>query len=177
MENFLTHCPSPSPSQFSWGLLYLCFCGTGVFKQSLLQFEPLSQPCFGMGLFEIGSLELFAQAGLEPRSSWSLPPEYLGYRCQPLAPSNSRGLGGAYLLVLTMRNSSLCTWLRSHTPLTFLTASLSASRVTLLGSKILGYKVHLEAQKTMTSQGNIEQKEQHWVLESQYPTSNYTTEP
>jgi hypothetical protein len=28
--------------------------------------------------FEIGSCELFAQAGFEPWFSWSLPPEYLG---------------------------------------------------------------------------------------------------
>jgi hypothetical protein len=31
--------------------------------------------CFVMGIFEMGSRELFAQAGLKPRSSWSLPPE------------------------------------------------------------------------------------------------------
>jgi hypothetical protein len=29
------------------------------------------------GFFEIGSLELFAQAGFEPQS-WSLPPQWLG---------------------------------------------------------------------------------------------------
>jgi hypothetical protein len=28
-----------------------------------------------MVFFEIGSFELFTQAGLKPRSSWSLPPE------------------------------------------------------------------------------------------------------
>jgi hypothetical protein len=28
-----------------------------------------------LGIFEIGSYELFAQAGFEPWSSWSLPPE------------------------------------------------------------------------------------------------------
>jgi hypothetical protein len=33
---------------------------------------------FVMGFFEIGSWELFAQAGFKPWSSWSLPSEYLG---------------------------------------------------------------------------------------------------
>jgi hypothetical protein len=28
-----------------------------------------------MGIFKIGYCELFAQAGFEPWSSWSLPPE------------------------------------------------------------------------------------------------------
>jgi hypothetical protein len=31
-----------------------------------------------LGIFEIGAGKLFAQAGLEPQSSWSLPPEWLG---------------------------------------------------------------------------------------------------
>jgi hypothetical protein len=33
---------------------------------------------FSDGFFEIGCHKLFAQAGLEPWSSWSLPPEQLG---------------------------------------------------------------------------------------------------
>jgi hypothetical protein len=33
---------------------------------------------FVMGVFEIGSHELFAQASFEPQSSWSLSPELLG---------------------------------------------------------------------------------------------------
>jgi hypothetical protein len=38
-----------------------------------------TQPAlFSEGFFKIGSHELFAQAGCEPRSSWSLPPESLG---------------------------------------------------------------------------------------------------
>jgi hypothetical protein len=34
-------------------------------------------PCTGvvLGIFEAGSLQLFALAGFKPRSSWSLPPE------------------------------------------------------------------------------------------------------
>jgi hypothetical protein len=32
---------------------------------------------FVMGIFEIGSCELFAWAGFKPRSSWSLPPKWL----------------------------------------------------------------------------------------------------
>jgi hypothetical protein len=30
---------------------------------------------FVMGFFKIGAWELFAQAGFEPQSSWSVPPE------------------------------------------------------------------------------------------------------
>jgi hypothetical protein len=49
-------------------------CGTGVWTQGL-QLELLNQPFFVMNFFELGSFELFAQAGFEPQSSWSLPPE------------------------------------------------------------------------------------------------------
>jgi hypothetical protein len=38
-------------------------------------FEPFYQPFFVMGFFKIGSRELFAWAGFEPWSFWSLPPE------------------------------------------------------------------------------------------------------
>jgi hypothetical protein len=44
-------------------------------------FEPLHQPYFCEGFFEIG--ELFPRAGFKPWSSWSLPPDY---RCELLAP-------------------------------------------------------------------------------------------
>jgi hypothetical protein len=37
----------------------------------------------------MGSRELFAQAGFEPRSSWSLPPEWLGLQAGAMA-SGSR---------------------------------------------------------------------------------------
>jgi hypothetical protein len=50
---------------------------TGVWTQGL-HLEPLHQPFFVKGFFEIGSWELFAWAGFGPQSSWSLPPEYLG---------------------------------------------------------------------------------------------------
>jgi hypothetical protein len=40
-----------------------------------LHLESLHQSFFVMGIFEIGSCELFAQAGFKLRSSWSLPPE------------------------------------------------------------------------------------------------------
>jgi hypothetical protein len=53
------------------------FFSTEAWTQSL-HFEPLHQPFSVMGFFEIGSCGLFALTGLEPRSSWSLPPEYLG---------------------------------------------------------------------------------------------------
>jgi hypothetical protein len=33
----------------------------------------------------MGSRELFAQAGFEPRSSWSLPPEWLGLQAGAMA--------------------------------------------------------------------------------------------
>jgi hypothetical protein len=50
-----------------------------------LHLEPLHQHFFFvMGVFEIGSLKLFAQAGFEPRSYWYLPLELLGL--QPWAP-------------------------------------------------------------------------------------------
>jgi hypothetical protein len=43
-----------------------------VDRQAFLLFEPLHQPAlFCEGFFEIGSHELFAQAGFEPQSSWS----------------------------------------------------------------------------------------------------------
>jgi hypothetical protein len=61
-------------------LLYLfiyLFCSTGVWAQGL-HLEPLHQPFFMMGIFEIGSRTLFPRAGLEPQSSWTLPSEYLG---------------------------------------------------------------------------------------------------
>jgi hypothetical protein len=37
--------------------------------------KPVRQPFFVLGIFEIRSLKLFAQAGFEQRSSWSLLPE------------------------------------------------------------------------------------------------------
>jgi hypothetical protein len=54
--------------------LFIYLFGTAAWTQSL-HLEPLHQPFFVIGIFEIGSLELFAWAGFEPRSSWSLPPE------------------------------------------------------------------------------------------------------
>jgi hypothetical protein len=50
------------------------FFQTRVWTQGLY-LDPLYQPFYCDGFFEIGSPELFARAGLEPRSSWSLPPE------------------------------------------------------------------------------------------------------
>jgi hypothetical protein len=48
--------------------------GPGAWTQGL-HFEPLHQPYFCEGFFNIGSRELFVWAGFQPRSSWSLPPE------------------------------------------------------------------------------------------------------
>jgi hypothetical protein len=48
--------------------------GTGAWTQSL-HLEPLHQPYFCEGFFEMESHNLFAKAGFELRSSWSLPPE------------------------------------------------------------------------------------------------------
>jgi hypothetical protein len=53
-----------------------CVCGTGVWTQGL-HLKPLHQPFFVKAFFEIGSCKLFAQAGFNPWSSWSLPPEKL----------------------------------------------------------------------------------------------------
>jgi hypothetical protein len=44
-------------------------------RQVHFALEPLHQPFFELSIFKIGSLELFAQAGFEPRFSCSLPPE------------------------------------------------------------------------------------------------------
>jgi hypothetical protein len=52
----------------------VCVCDTGSWILGL-HLEPLHQPFFCDGCFEIESCELFALAGFEPRSSWSLPPE------------------------------------------------------------------------------------------------------
>jgi hypothetical protein len=51
-----------------------------------LHLEPLHQLFFVMGFFEIGSLELFAQASFKLWSSWSLPPEYLGLQVWATVP-------------------------------------------------------------------------------------------
>jgi hypothetical protein len=45
------------------------FGSTGTWTQGL-HLEPLCQRVFVMGIFEIGSRELFAQAGFKPPSSW-----------------------------------------------------------------------------------------------------------
>jgi hypothetical protein len=50
------------------------FCDTGVWTQGQ-HLEPLHQPLFLKGFFELGSRKLFAWDGFKPRSSWSLPPE------------------------------------------------------------------------------------------------------
>jgi hypothetical protein len=59
------------------GFFFFFFCGTGAWTQNL-HVEPFHQPYFCEGFFEIGSQALFAWTGFKPRSSWSLPPEYLG---------------------------------------------------------------------------------------------------
>jgi hypothetical protein len=49
---------------------------TGLFFLNLsLHLEPLHQSYFYEGFLRRGLVELFAQAGFELRSSWSLPPE------------------------------------------------------------------------------------------------------
>jgi hypothetical protein len=64
-------------TMFAACVLFFFFCGTGAWTQGLL-LEPLHQPFFVMGIFKTGSCKLFAQAGFELWSSWSLPPEQLG---------------------------------------------------------------------------------------------------
>jgi hypothetical protein len=49
------------------------FSSTGTWTQGL-QLEPLCQPFFMMGIFKIGSRELFPGAGFQSQT-WSLPPE------------------------------------------------------------------------------------------------------
>jgi hypothetical protein len=64
---------------------------------------PLPRFFFVMGAAEIGSHELFAQAGFKQRSSWSLPPELLAYRCEPLASGYIHNLK-VYVLMGFPRN-------------------------------------------------------------------------
>jgi hypothetical protein len=47
---------------------FFLFCGTGAWTQGL-HLEPLHQPYFYEGFFEVGSLELFAQADFKPQSA------------------------------------------------------------------------------------------------------------
>jgi hypothetical protein len=61
-----------------FGLCHIVF----FFVVSELGFElraytlsPFHQSFFVIGFFETGSHKLFARAGFEPQSSWSLPPE------------------------------------------------------------------------------------------------------
>jgi hypothetical protein len=49
-----------------------------VFELGGLHLEPFHQPFYVIGFFETGCSELFAGAGFELLSSWSLPPEELG---------------------------------------------------------------------------------------------------
>jgi hypothetical protein len=61
---------------------FFFFGGTEDWTQGL-RLEPLLQPFFMLGIFEMGSCELFAQTDLQPRFSWSLPPG-----CEPPEPSH-----------------------------------------------------------------------------------------
>jgi hypothetical protein len=54
-------------------IIIIIICSAGAWTQGL-HLEPLHQPFFVMGFFEIGSLKLFAPAGFKLRSSWSLSP-------------------------------------------------------------------------------------------------------
>jgi hypothetical protein len=49
-------------------LSFFLFYGMGVLTQDLHP-EPIHQPFFVMGVFEIGSCKLFAWAGFKPQSS------------------------------------------------------------------------------------------------------------
>jgi hypothetical protein len=53
---------------------FFFFCGTGVWTQAL-HLEPLYQPYFCEGFFEIGSPRTICPACFKPRSSWFPPPE------------------------------------------------------------------------------------------------------
>jgi hypothetical protein len=53
----------------------IVFFSTEVLNSGPIYPEPLHQSFYVMDFFEIGSGELFAWIGLEPQSSWSLPPE------------------------------------------------------------------------------------------------------
>jgi hypothetical protein len=57
--------------------LYSFFCSTRAWTQGLY-LEPLHQPLFCDGIFQIGSWKLLLRGGLNLRSSWSLCPVQLG---------------------------------------------------------------------------------------------------
>jgi hypothetical protein len=63
--------PLTSIDLIDWLIDQLVDCSTGAWTQGLHR-EPLYQPFFVKGFLKIGFLELFAWAGFELWSSWSL---------------------------------------------------------------------------------------------------------
>jgi hypothetical protein len=77
-----------SPSLKTYFKFFLSFLGggTGVWTQDFtLQSRhstawAILSVHFAVVILEMESCELFARAGLQPRSSWSQPPKYLGWQ-------------------------------------------------------------------------------------------------
>jgi hypothetical protein len=77
---------------FVWVFVYLSFfCGPEVWTQGL-HLKPLHQSFFCDGFFQDGCLKLFAQAGFQPWSAWSLPPECLGLQVWASSAQQIKGI-------------------------------------------------------------------------------------
>jgi hypothetical protein len=111
------------------------FCGTRVWTQGL-HLEPLHQPYFCEGIFEIGSCELFAHAGFQPPSIWSLPPNYNCYNV-------ALNLFQHFAFLFTWKNFSYIVWGRSLTLFFFLQTSYYFPNIILKLSIQLCISVYL----------------------------------
>jgi hypothetical protein len=76
----LVECHWPTLIPWTFQIFVLIFFGGGVGLRLKLRAWRLSslQSTFALLFLEMGSLELFAWAGLEPPSSWSQPSKQLG---------------------------------------------------------------------------------------------------
>jgi hypothetical protein len=82
-------CTCSKCSQFchAFCIFYFFFFSTGVWTLAL-HLEPLHHPFFVLGFLRYGLTNYLPGAGFEPPSFWFLPPEELGYRCEPPVPGS-----------------------------------------------------------------------------------------
>jgi hypothetical protein len=106
-----------------WNCVLFCFvCGSGSWTQDL-HLEPLQQPYLCAGIFEMGLHELFALAGSEPWSSWSLHDQPVSFivslisqmlcRLSPSCPDSVSSLWpkpGIHGLPAACKAPTDCTW-------------------------------------------------------------------
>jgi hypothetical protein len=64
-----------SHNHFLFGCVGVWTQGITLARQALLTLKPLHQPFLALGIFEIGSCEVFTLTGFKPWSSWPLPPK------------------------------------------------------------------------------------------------------